>query len=48
MKTLKGPALFLGQFAGDAAPFNSLGRHHQVGGRHAATSACRCRPGTGS
>jgi sugar phosphate isomerase/epimerase len=23
MKTLKGPALFLGQFAGDAAPFNS-------------------------
>ena len=24
MKTLKGPALFLAQFAGDAAPFNSL------------------------
>ena len=24
MKTLKGPGLFLGQFAGDAAPFNSL------------------------
>ena len=23
MKTIKGPALFLGQFAGDAAPFNS-------------------------
>jgi sugar phosphate isomerase/epimerase len=23
MKTMKGPALFLGQFAGDAAPFNS-------------------------
>ena len=23
MQTLKGPALFLGQFAGDAAPFNS-------------------------
>ena len=26
MKTIKGPALFLAQFAGDAAPFNSLGR----------------------
>ena len=23
MKTMKGPALFLAQFAGDAAPFNS-------------------------
>ena len=23
MKTIKGPALFLAQFAGDAAPFNS-------------------------
>jgi sugar phosphate isomerase/epimerase len=25
MKTIKGPALFLAQFAGDAAPFNSWG-----------------------
>ena len=24
-KTMKGPALFLAQFAGDDAPFNSLG-----------------------
>ena len=24
MKTIKGPALFLAQFAGDAAPFNSF------------------------
>ena len=24
MKTIKGPALFLAQFAGDEAPFNSL------------------------
>ena len=24
MKTTKGPAIFLAQFAGDAAPFNSL------------------------
>ncbi len=24
MKTMKGPALFLAQFAGDAAPFDSL------------------------
>ncbi|MGO7401289.1 sugar phosphate isomerase/epimerase, partial [Rhizobium ruizarguesonis] len=23
MKTIKGPGLFLGQFAGDTAPFNS-------------------------
>ncbi len=25
MKTIKGPAIFLAQFAGDAAPFDSLG-----------------------
>ena len=25
MQTIKGPAIFLAQFAGDAAPFNSLG-----------------------
>ena len=25
MKTIKGPAIFLAQFAGDEAPFNSLG-----------------------
>ena len=24
MKTLKGPAIFLAQFAGDTAPFNTL------------------------
>ncbi|HEV7283589.1 MAG TPA: sugar phosphate isomerase/epimerase, partial [Kaistia sp.] len=24
MKTIKGPAIFLAQFAGDAAPFNSF------------------------
>ncbi len=24
MKTIKGPAIFLAQFAGDQAPFNSL------------------------
>ena len=24
MKTIKGPAIFLAQFAGDAAPFNNL------------------------
>jgi sugar phosphate isomerase/epimerase len=24
MKTIKGPAIFLAQFAGEAAPFNSL------------------------
>ena len=26
MKTIKGPALFLAQFAGDAPPFDSLDR----------------------
>ena len=25
MKTIRGPALFLAQFAGDSAPFNSWG-----------------------
>jgi len=25
MKTIKGPGIFLAQFAGDAAPFNTLG-----------------------
>jgi sugar phosphate isomerase/epimerase len=25
MRTIKGPAIYLAQFAGDAAPFNSLG-----------------------
>ena len=25
MRTIKGPAIFLAQFAGDAAPYNSLG-----------------------
>ena len=33
MKTIKGPAIFLAQFAGDAAPFNSLRRDRQLGRR---------------
>ena len=33
MKTIKGPALFLAQFAGDEAPFNSWDGNHQMGGR---------------
>ena len=33
MKTIQGPALFLAQFAGDAAPFNSWDGDHQVGRR---------------
>ena len=32
MKTIKGPAIFLAQFAGDAAPFNSLDGHRRLGG----------------
>jgi sugar phosphate isomerase/epimerase len=32
MKTMQGPAIFLAQFAGDAAPFNSLGGHGRLGG----------------
>lgn len=31
MKTIKGPGIFLAQFAGDVAPFNSLGQHLWVG-----------------
>ena len=48
MKTIKGPALFLGQFAGDAAPFDTLGRRSPGGRPNAAMSACRCRPGPAS
>ncbi len=32
MKTIKGPAIFLAQFAGDAAPFNSLRLDLRMGG----------------
>ena len=31
-KNIKGPAIFLAQFAGDTAPFNSLARDLQMGG----------------
>ena len=45
MKTIKGPAIFLAQFAGDAAPFDNL---DSIGGglRVWATRACRFRAGT--
>ena len=33
MKTIQGPAIFLAQFAGDLAPFNSLAGIAQVGRR---------------
>ena len=46
MKTMKGPAIFLAQFAGDAAPFNSLAGDRQLGRRRSATRASRSRPGT--
>jgi len=42
MKTIKGPAIFLAQFAGDTAPFNSL---DAIAG-WAATGACRFQAGT--
>ena len=32
MKTIKGPGIFLAQFAGDEAPFNTLGGNGAVGG----------------
>ena len=45
MKNIKGPAIFLAQFAGDAAPFNSLeGMADWAAGW--ATRASRSRPGT--
>ncbi len=31
MKTIQGPAIFLAQFAGDNAPFNSLDAHRRLG-----------------
>ena len=46
MTTIKGPAIFLAQFAGDAAPFNSLRRDLPNGPPGSATRACRCRAGT--
>ena len=33
MKTIKGPGIFLAQFAGDAAPFNNSGEHGPLGRR---------------
>ena len=33
MRTIKGPAIFLAQFAGDAAPFNTLDGIAGLGGR---------------
>ena len=33
MRTIKGPAIFLAQFAGDAPPFNTLRRHRRMGRR---------------
>ena len=45
MKTIKGPAIFLAQFAGDETPFNSL---IGLAGWAAAlaTRGSRSRPGT--
>ncbi len=31
MKTIKGPGIFLAQFLGDKAPFNTLEDHLQMG-----------------
>ena len=46
MKTIKGPAIFLAQFAGDDAPFNTLDAHRRAGPPAWATRACRSRAGT--
>ena len=43
MKTIKGPAIFLAQFAGDDPPFNKLGLDRRVGRRISASSASRSR-----
>ena len=45
MKTMKGPAIFLAQFAGDKAPFNSLKSIAKWAAR-SATRASRSRAGT--
>jgi hypothetical protein len=45
MKTIKGPALFLAQFAGDEAPFNSWAEITN-GQPIADIAACRCPAGT--
>ena len=46
MKTIKGPAIFLAQFAGEQPPFNSLDAHRSAGPPALATRACRSRAGT--
>ena len=43
-RSIKGPAIFLAQFAGDEAPFNSLDAITKWAAR-SATRACRSRPG---
>ena len=45
MRTVKGPAIFLAQFAGDKAPFDTLDTYGEVGRRTSATRASRSRPG---
>ena len=44
MRTIKGPAIFLAQFAGDASPYNSLPEIARWA-RGTATRACKFRPG---
>ena len=46
MKTIKGPAIFLAQFAGDDGAVQLAGRRSAAGPRRSATRACRSRPGT--
>ena len=47
MKTIKGPALFLGQFAGHMAPFNTWDAITHWAA-DSAISACRYPPGPAS
>ena len=44
MKTIKGPAIFLAQFAGDSPPYNSLDLSAD-GRRRSVTRECKCRAG---
>ena len=46
MKTIKGPAIFLAQFAGDAAPFNTLDSIAQLGRRPGLQGRADARAGT--
>ncbi len=46
MRTIKGPAIFLAQFAGDAAPYNNLAEDRPLGAAARLQGRADSRPGT--